>query len=585
MKRIYVIFTAVLLTASMFLPQQANAQSPDKMSYQAVIRNSSDQLVSNQSVGIQMSILQGSENGTSVYKETQNPTSNANGLVTLEIGTGTSSDDFSAIDWANGTYFIKIETDPTGGTNYTITGTSQLMSVPYALHSSTADTIIGDISLSETDPVFGASVASGITETDTVNWNNHTIDTDTQLDSMGIVALGYVAGAHTVDTDTQLDSTGISALGYVAGAHTNATDIENMGWAIGTDIQAYDDDLTDLADGSLSGSKVGTGINGTNISTGIVADNRLETTIDRTIFNASDYITALGGVHVGGTTDPGTDNLRVDGRIGIGKSPNYKFDLTDASGRAFNIYNTYTSSNYASYFHSEETGTSTGWALGLYATANNSGGSGISYALYGYAQGTSTGTKYGVYGATSGSGTRYGIYCSGNGAYTGTWTDVSDRKFKKDIVRLDNVLDKVLKLQPSTYFYKTSEYDYMGFDDKRDLGLIAQEAELIFPDVVSDNHHPGPASEDGEFMSDGIDYKGIDYTKFTPILIRAIQEQHEIINTQSEEIAALKEALAKQKAESDQLKSDNNALNAKVDDLGNSIQKIEQMLIINASNK
>ena len=358
-----------------------------------------------------------------------------------------------------------------------------------------------------------------------------------------------------------------------------------MGWAIGTDIQAYDDDLTDLADGSLSGSKVGTGIDGTNISTGTVADNRLETTIDRTIFNASDYITALGGVHVGGTTDPGTDNLVVEGRIGIGKFPNYKFDLSDASGRAFNIYNSHTGSNYASYFHSEETGTATGWALGVYATANNSGGSGISYALYGYAQGNSTGVKYGVYGATSGSGTRYGIYCSGNGAYTGTWTDVSDLKFKKDIVRLDNVLDKVLQLQPSTYLYKTSEYDYMGFDDKRDLGLIAQETELIFPEVVSDNHHPGPANKDGEHLTKGIDYKGIDYTKFTPILIRAIQEQHEIVSTQSEEITALKEALTKQKAVSDQLRSDNSALNTKVNDLANSFQKIEQMLNIKASNK
>ena len=585
MKRLYAFFAAALLTVSMFLPQQASAQSPDKMSYQAVIRNSSDQLVSNQSVGMQISILQGSQNGTAVYKETQNPTSNANGLVTLEIGTGTSSDDFSAIDWANGPYFIKIETDPSGGTNYTITGTSQLMSVPYALHSNTADIVVGDISSSETDPVFGTSIAYGITDADTSNWNNHTIDTDTQLDSIGIVALGYVAGDHTIDTDTQLDSTGIAALGYVAGAHTNATDIENMGWAIGTDIQAYDDDLTDLADGSLSGSKVGTGIDGTNISTGTVADNRLETTIDRTIFNASDYITALGGVHVGGTTDPGTDNLVVEGRIGIGKFPNYKFDLSDASGRAFNIYNSHTGSNYASYFHSEETGTATGWALGVYATANNSGGSGISYALYGYAQGNSTGVKYGVYGATSGSGPRYGIYCSGNGAYTGTWTDVSDLKFKKDIVRLDNVLDKVLQLQPSTYLYKTSEYDYMGFDDKRDLGLIAQETELIFPEVVSDNHHPGPANKDGEHLTKGIDYKGIDYTKFTPILIRAIQEQHEIVSTQSEEITALKEALTKQKAVSDQLRSDNSALNTKVNDLANSFQKIEQMLNIKASNK
>jgi hypothetical protein len=129
MKRIYTIIVAVLLTATLW------AQSPEKMSYQAVIRNSSDQLVTNQQVGMQMSILQGSESGAPVYIETQTPTTNANGLVTIEIGTGTTTDNFSAINWANGPYFIKTETDPAGGTNYTITGTSQLLSVPYALYA------------------------------------------------------------------------------------------------------------------------------------------------------------------------------------------------------------------------------------------------------------------------------------------------------------------------------------------------------------------------------------------------------------------------------------------------------------------
>ncbi len=110
---IFTIVVALLLTASVFLPQQAGAQSPEKMSYQAVIRNSSDVLVTNTQIGMQISILQGSASRTAVYVETQEPTTNANGLVSLEIGTGTLvSGDFSTIDWANGPYFIKTETDP-----------------------------------------------------------------------------------------------------------------------------------------------------------------------------------------------------------------------------------------------------------------------------------------------------------------------------------------------------------------------------------------------------------------------------------------------------------------------------------------
>lgn len=136
MKKIITIYAAILMTASVF------AQAPNKMSYQAVIRNTSNALVTNSAVGIRISILQSSPSGTAVYLETQTPTTNANGLASIEIGGGSVvSGIFSTIDWANGPYFIKTETDPLGGTAYTITGTNQLLSVPYALHSKTSESI------------------------------------------------------------------------------------------------------------------------------------------------------------------------------------------------------------------------------------------------------------------------------------------------------------------------------------------------------------------------------------------------------------------------------------------------------------
>jgi len=122
-----------------FLIAGVFAQAPQKMSYQAIIRNNSNALVSNQSVGMRISILQSSVNGTAVYVETQVPTTNINGLVSIEIGGGTVvTGNFSNIDWANGPYFIKTETDPSGGLNYSITGTTQLLSVPYALYAASA---------------------------------------------------------------------------------------------------------------------------------------------------------------------------------------------------------------------------------------------------------------------------------------------------------------------------------------------------------------------------------------------------------------------------------------------------------------
>jgi len=131
MKKIFTIIVVVFITANLF------AQVTQKISYQAVIRNNSNQLITSHAVGMKISILQGSASGSAVYAETQLTNTNVNGLVSIEIGNGTIvSGTFASINWANGPYFIKTETDPAGGTNYTITGASQLLSVPYALYSS-----------------------------------------------------------------------------------------------------------------------------------------------------------------------------------------------------------------------------------------------------------------------------------------------------------------------------------------------------------------------------------------------------------------------------------------------------------------
>ena len=135
MKNLFTFLSAILFTTFVF------AQAPQKMSYQAVIHNSSNNLVTNQLVGMKISILQGSTSGTAIYVETQTPITNNNGLVSIEIGGGTvTTGSFSSINWANGPYFIKTETDPSGSTTYNISGTTQLLSVPYALYAETSGT-------------------------------------------------------------------------------------------------------------------------------------------------------------------------------------------------------------------------------------------------------------------------------------------------------------------------------------------------------------------------------------------------------------------------------------------------------------
>ena len=115
------------------------AQSPESMNYQAVIRNSSGTIIANQSIGIRIKILQGSANGSTVYNETFTPTSNAYGMVSLQIGTGSVvSGSFSSIDWGNNSYYVETAADVLGGSNYSVISTTQFMSVPYALYAKTS---------------------------------------------------------------------------------------------------------------------------------------------------------------------------------------------------------------------------------------------------------------------------------------------------------------------------------------------------------------------------------------------------------------------------------------------------------------
>jgi hypothetical protein len=155
MKRNYTLLLFLLATVSIL------AQTPEKMSYQLVLRDASNTLLTNQEVGIQISILQTTITGTAVYTEIQTATTNINGLVSLEIGSGTSSDDFSAIDWSGGPYFIKTATDASGGSNYSIVGTSQLMSVPYALYAKTAGNVINNEPDCILSPCEGMSISFG----------------------------------------------------------------------------------------------------------------------------------------------------------------------------------------------------------------------------------------------------------------------------------------------------------------------------------------------------------------------------------------------------------------------------------------
>ena len=166
------------------------AQAPEKFSYQAVIRNSSNALITNANVGMKISILKTSAAGTVVYSESQTAMTNINGLVSIQIGAGTPiTGTIAAINWGADSYYIKTETDPAGGTNYTIAGTTQLLSVPYALYtnSSASDT-----------PFIHFSSFGGSSQSISIGSSTSVINTWTGLEETGGVNYNGTTGEYTI---------------------------------------------------------------------------------------------------------------------------------------------------------------------------------------------------------------------------------------------------------------------------------------------------------------------------------------------------------------------------------------------------
>ncbi|NPA35752.1 MAG: hypothetical protein GXO47_02775 [Chlorobi bacterium] len=170
MKNISILFISLLFAVNAF------SQAPDKMSYQAVIRNSDSRIVADQKIGLQISILKDTEDGQVVYSEVQSPTTNSNGLVSIEFG---GEQGWSDIDWSDGVYFIKTETDPEGNSNYTITGTSKLLSVPYSMFAKNAGSV-------NSMPAVFTNIAINITVTGAVCGGNIVTNGGSEITARGV---------------------------------------------------------------------------------------------------------------------------------------------------------------------------------------------------------------------------------------------------------------------------------------------------------------------------------------------------------------------------------------------------------------
>lgn len=141
------------ITAILLISNFVTAQVPQALNYQAVARTAEGVIIPTQNISVRFSILDVSITGATLYSETHTVTTNSYGLFTLAIGKGTPvTSTFPSIDWASGTdKFLKVEIAPGGGSNYQLQGTTQLLSVPYALYSEKTRLLAGNSTINITN--------------------------------------------------------------------------------------------------------------------------------------------------------------------------------------------------------------------------------------------------------------------------------------------------------------------------------------------------------------------------------------------------------------------------------------------------
>lgn len=262
----------------------------------------------------------------------------------------------------------------------------------------------------------------------------------------------------------------------------------------------------------------------------------------------------------------------MGGNVGIGTTtPDYPLSIFPGNAdRGLYIEHIKTTSGgpYAIYANLQNTYSGSSYTTGIFAGANSSASSGSTYGIHGSSSGSSPGSKigvygytigsgtkyavqgysysfnetdthYGVYGATGGFGTRYGVYSSGDLAYSGSLIHVSDRKLKNNEHNLSGILPKLMRLQSKSYNFNTEEYKYMNLSDGLHYGIIAQELEKEFPELVVNAVHPGESDEKGNHIGKEIHYLGVNSIELIPLLLQGMKEQQEIIENLQKRIEQL----------------------------------------------
>ncbi|MEX2478602.1 MAG: tail fiber domain-containing protein [Gracilimonas sp.] len=543
------IFTvlAVLLTAEVM------AQVPQGFNFQAVARDANGEILADQDLGLQVTILEGSETGTAVYTETQTPNTNASGSFQIVIGEGTTEDDFGAIDWSSDNYYVKLEIDPAGGTSYEELGTTRLLSVPYALLAQ--DVVNGGSGGSEISLPFDLAGPNGNRSVMLSSEGENGEDGTFRLSNAeGYSRVTMYANGYGTDSETYGGAGGV----WFGGNNGN-TNVLLGGFPPNPDygnIELGDPNGTTLARMHTRS------LNDTSSAGRLV--------IEDTFGKRSGMIP---GEFTTGHKDGGLRAHLIGSRLQFNN-----WDIQTPAPPA--QFGTYQGDGFIQLVDFTETGVLEGailtgfWQGHPTILMEDENETGLAVLEVQKRENKNIGSltlrgtddkqlTIDADGITSNSGitTVFGnLHVDGDITHTGSISQTSDRNLKENIQPLQNGLGTIMQLNPSTYNFRgNGEYNGLKLSTGLKYGLIAQEVEEVLPSLVKNNIHTyseatssgsGPDVTAENEVKKIMEYKTMNYTELVPVLIKAVQEQQVLIEGQQQKIQKLLdevEALKKKK--------------------------------------
>jgi len=536
------------------------------INYKAVVKDGSGNIIANDLISVQFTVIETSAVGTTVYQESHTPTTDNNGVIVVNIGEGTPlSGTFENIDWANDLHFLNVQVNT--GSGLVDLGTTEFKDVPYAIAAS-------KVKLPYFDRKNTASTTAAFhVHNDNTNATFGIVGT-TGTDGASIPAnragvFGYSTNAHGVYGRSEN-----SFYAGVQGVSNSAEGVGVQGYGFGGGVGGhFYTTSVGIAALTTGRGNVGIGIDEPEYKLHVGGDMLVQTNLGELIMGFPDngnqwqfgtrgagadlqFQSKLNGVNNFTTRfrmlqngefqvgDIGTPSawMHIEKNSTLSK-PHLKLEEVGNDFARLELTNNATNN---SYWHVAglPSNTTADARLNFYfrnasgaanrMTITGDGQVGINgtptarLELYQQSQTVGTGLRFddgtanSDWDITHGFSLRFHYGGSLRGfinANTGAYTQSSDVRLKNNIQELPSVLNRVEQIRPTTYNYKTDE------SNTPVIGLIAQEVQKIFPEVVS--------------YSKADDVYGIDYASFSVVAIKAIQEQQNIIKSMEERLAAL----------------------------------------------